>query len=60
LLIPELHDSKDDFANATLDKASSMKSYWIWWDHIRQKRRDDKFESDIEKMLNLVVMIGLS
>jgi hypothetical protein len=29
LLIPELHDSKDDFANATLDKASSMKSYWI-------------------------------
>jgi hypothetical protein len=26
LLIPELHDSKDDFANATLD---NLNGYWI-------------------------------
>jgi hypothetical protein len=49
LLIPELHDPKDDFANATLDKVSSMKKLLDMMRPYKTKKEMIKFESDIEK-----------
>ena len=49
-LIPESYDSKDDFANATLKKASwmeSMKNMMKW--KYKTQEEMDKFESDLEK-----------
>lgn len=49
-LIPESYDPKDDFANATLQKASflqRMKNMMKW--KYKTQEEMDKFESDIEK-----------